>query len=143
MSIGFKLIADPTETEYRTVTIASQAYTIGDLVALSRSAATVVPATSSSLTNDIFGVAMETVTSAATTLLVAIVRPQQRWVADVTNATNTAHNFQRMVLTDVRTVNNTGTDSTTDAAVVTQLGVVDSTGKRILVSFNKVDGVSL
>lgn len=143
MSIGFKLIADPTETEYRTMTIASQAYTIGDAVAYSRSAATVVPATSSSITNDIFGVAMETVTSSATTLLVAIVRPQQRWIADVTNATNTAHNFQRMVLTDQRTVNNTGTDSTANTAVVTQLGVVDSTGKRILVSFNKVDGVSL
>jgi hypothetical protein len=142
MAIGFKLIADPSNTEYRVMTIASQSYTVGDLVAVSRSAATVIPATSATITNNVFGVAMETVTSSATTLLCCIARPQQRFSADVTNATNTAHNLQRMVLTDARTVNNTGTDDTTTAAIVTQLGVVDATGKRILCSLNPESGVS-
>lgn len=143
MSQGFKKIADPDNTEYRQFTIASQAYTIGDLVVFSRSAATVIPATSSTLNNDSIAVAMETVASTATTLLCCLIKPIQRWVADATNAPNVAHNYQRMVLTDQRTVNNTGSDSTTDAAIVTQLGVVDATGKRILVSFNNVAGVSL
>lgn len=143
MSIGFKLLTDPHVTEYRVMPIASQAYTIGDSVAYSRSAATVTPCTASTTVNDLFAVAMETVTSAATQMLCAIITPEQKWVADVTNATNVAHNFQRMILTDARTVNNTGTDSTTNAAVFTQTGVVDSTGKRIAGTFNKIAGTSL
>lgn len=143
MAQGFKLIADAENTEYRVMTIASQAYTIGDAVALSRSAHTVVPATATTITNDIYGVAMETVAATATSLLVAIFRPGQRWSVDVTNATNTNHNYQRMILTDKATVNNTGTDDTTDAAVVTQVAVADSTNKRIVVSINRAYGVSL
>lgn len=142
MAIGFKLLTDPDVTEYRTMIVASQAYTIGDAVAYSRSAHTVIPATASTTTNDIFAVAMETVTSAATTLLCAIVKPEQKWVADVTNATNTNHNYQRMILTDKATVNNTGTDDTSSAAVFTQVGVVDSTGKRVVGTFNKEAGIS-
>ena len=135
MSIGFRLAADPGVTEYRVFAIVSQAYTVGDSVDVSRTAADVVPSTSSSLTYGIRGVAMETVTSAATTLLVALCNPWQRWTADVTNAPNTAHNGQRMVLTDARTVNNTGTDSTSASGVFEQLGVQDSTGKRIVGRF--------
>lgn len=127
MASGFSLIADPGNTEYRTFTISSQAFTIGDLVDVSRTAGTVTPATSSSTTYTIRGVAMQTVTSTATSLLVAIVNSAQRWTAAMTNATNTAHNGQRMVLTDKATVNNTGTDSTSTAAVFEQYGVVTST----------------
>lgn len=124
MSKGFILIADPQNTEFRQFTIASQAYTIGDSVDMSRTAGTVVPSTASSVTYGIRGVAMQTVTSSATTLLVALFTSSQKWSADVTNAANTAHNGQRMILTDVRTVNNTGTDSTTSSGVFEQLGVV-------------------
>ncbi len=135
MAIGFKLIADPDTTEYRVYTISSQAYTIGDSVDVSRSAATVVPSTATSTTLGIRGVAMETVTSAATALLVCIAKSTQRWTADVTNAPSTTHNGQRMILTDARTVNNTGTDSTTSSGVFEQLGVQDTTGKRIVGRF--------
>lgn len=127
MASGFSLIADPGNTEFRTYTIASQAYTIGDLVDLSRTAGTVTPSTSSSTTYTIIGVAMQTVASTATVLLVALVTPGQRWTAAMTNATNAAHNGQRMVLTDKATVNNTGTDSTSTAAVFEQVGVVSTT----------------
>lgn len=142
MSTGFKLIADPESTEYRQFTIASQAYTIGDVLAYSRSAADVIPGTATTLTTDVAAVAMETVASTATSILGCLVASRQRWSADVTNATNVAHNFQRMILTDARTVNNTGTDSTTSAAIITQLGVVDSVGKRILCAFNNIAGIS-
>lgn len=140
--MSFKCIADPANTEYRSMTIASQAYTIGDVVAYSRSAGTVIPATSSTTNNDLFAVAMETLASTATAMLCAIITPEQRWIATCTNVPNVANNFQRMVLTDARTVNNTGTDSTSDAAVVTQIGVINSTN-LILVTFNKEAGVSL
>jgi tRNA(Ile2) C34 agmatinyltransferase TiaS len=125
--MSFKLLRDPDNTVYRVFVIASQAYTIGDLVDISRTAADVVPSTSASVTYGVRGVAMQTVTSAATTLLVALVTPRQDWVATVTNASNVAHSGQRMVLTDARTVNNTGTDSTTSAGVFEQSGAVDAT----------------
>lgn len=121
------MIADPDNTEYRQFAIASQAYTLGDSVDISRSAATVVPSTSSSTTVTIRGAAMETKLSSDTTLLVALCTPRQRWTADVTNAANAAHNGQRMVLTDKGTVNNTGTDSTSATAVFEQIGTVGTT----------------
>ena len=142
MSIGFRLVADPDVTEYRQFAIVSQAYTIGDSVDISRTAADVVPSTSSSVTYGIRGVAMETVTSAATTLLVALSTPRQRWTADVTNTPVATDNGQRMVLTDVRTVNNTHTDSTTSSAVFEQLGVQDATGKRIVGRFLNASNVT-
>ena len=141
---GFTLISDPDTTEYRNVRIASQAYTIGDAVMQDRTsdAVDVVPATASSTTVNIFGVAMETVTSSATQLLIAIVKPTQKWVTDSANTGNTNHNYQRMILTDKATVNNTGTDDTSVNAVATQLGVKDASGKRIVVRFNAVANVT-
>ena len=143
MAQGFSLIADPVNTEYRNFTTGgAQAYTIGDLVQLSRTTGGVTPATSASLVNDIIGVAMETNAAAATSLLCSLVRPEQRWTVSCTNAPVVSENFQRMVLTNKSVVNNTHTDDATDAAVVTQLGVKDATGKIIVVSFNNVSGVS-
>ena len=126
MSKGFILQADPNNTEYRAFAIVSQAYAIGDAVMVSRTAADVVPATSTSPTYGIRGVAMEAKTTADTLLLVALATQYQRWTADVTNAADATHNGQRMVLTNARTVNNTGTDSTTTYGVFEQLGVVDT-----------------
>lgn len=121
---GFKLIADPDTTEYRVFPISSQAYAIGDSVDISRTAADVVPSSSSSLGYTIRGVSVETHASTDTSCLVALCSSRQRWVASTTNAANVAHNGQRMVLTNQNTVNNTGTDSTTPQAVFEQIGVV-------------------
>lgn len=140
MARGFVLIADPVATEYRQYAIVSQAYTLGDSVDVSRTAADVIPSTSSSLGYTIRGVAMQTVTSSATTLLVALSNAAQRWTADATNATNVAHNGQRMVLTDKATVNNTGTDSSSASAVFEQLGTVSTT--RIVGRFLVVPNVT-
>ncbi len=144
MAIGFRLIANVKDVEYRVVRIASQAYTIGDSVQQDRTADAidVTPATATTLTTDIFGVAMETVASTATQLLIAMVDAGQRWTADSVNAPTTNDNYERMILTDKATVNNTHTDSTTSAAVVTQVGVADVTNKRIVVQFNRIEGIS-
>lgn len=141
---GFSLMADPNTTEYRNVRVASQAYTIGDAVHQDRTsdAVDVVPATASSTTVNIYGVAMETVTSAATTLLIALANSQQRWVADATNTPATNHNYQRMILTDKATVNNTGTDDTSVNAVFEQIGVVSTSPKRIVGRFLVVANVT-
>lgn len=127
MAIEFKLVQDPENTIYKIVTIASQAYQVGDAVQVSRTAADVTPATSSTICANIFGVAMSAQVSTDTQMLICLVTNRQVWQADNTNPTNAAHNFQRMVLTNAGTVNNTGTDSTSSAAVWTQLGVVNTT----------------
>ena len=105
------------------VTIASQAYAIGDAVQWSRSAADVIPATSSTITANIAGVAVSTQISTDTTLLIALASDTQTWSADATNAPNTAHNYQRMALTDKGTVNNTGTDQTGTSGIFEQQGI--------------------
>lgn len=133
MALGFSLQVDPVATVYRRYTIASQAYTIGDMVDLSRTAATVTPSTSSSTTVSIVGVAMETVASTATSLLIALVNKAQLWTADATNTANATHNGQRMVLTDKSTINNTGTDSTTNSGVFEQVGTVTAVSTKRIV----------
>ncbi len=126
-------MADPNPTVYKTFTIASQAYAIGDCVMLSTTAGTVIPATASTTTSKLIGVAMEAKTASDTSLLVALITDQQLWTADATNAVNTAHNLQRMVLTDKGTVNNTGTDSTASGAIFRQEGTL--AGQRIVGRF--------
>lgn len=135
MAIEFKLVSDPEPTVYRLMTIASQAYAIGDAVAFSRSAGTVIPATSSTITANIFGVAMSVQTSSDTTLLVALANDKQIWSADTANTANTAHNYQRMALSTAQTVNNTGTDQTGTSGVFEQQGVLNTTTTRIVGRF--------
>ncbi len=134
MAAGFVLVADPGNTEYRVFTIASQAYTIGDAVDVSRTAATVIPSTSASVNNATRGVAMQTVTASATTLLVCLATDRQRWTADTTNTANAAHNYQRMVFgASARIINNTGTDSTTSSGIFEQLGLAPLMGANRIV----------
>lgn len=129
MAIEFKLVENVVPIEYKQFRIASQAYQIGDALQWDRTAdaVDVTPATSSTITAGIAAIAMEAKLSTDTTMLCAILAPDQRWAADATNATNTNHNNQRMVLTDKGTVNNTGTDSTSTAAVFKQTGVLTTT----------------
>ena len=132
MAKEFVLIADSNPTVYQVVTIASQAYQVGDLVQLSRSAGTVTPATSATICANVFGVAMQAALSTDTQLLVCLITDQQTWQADNTNTAVSTDNFQRMVLTDKGTVNNTHTDQAASTGVWTQTGILSgtrSTGK--------------
>lgn len=132
MAIGFRLVADPDVTEYKVVRVASQAYTIGDAVMSDRTsnAVDVVPATSSSTTANIYGVAMQTVASSATELLVALITNRQRWTADATNTTNTDHNFLRYALTNKAAVNNT-TDGAAKESLFEQIGLGDTSTRVV------------
>jgi hypothetical protein len=127
---GFRLVKNMNEMVLEKVRVASQAYTKGDAVMRDTSDDTVdvVPATSSTGTDRIYGIAHETVASSATELQVAVIEPSQVWECETANAVDSGHNFQKMVLTDANTVNNTGTDSVADAAVVLQVGVSGAKG---------------
>lgn len=72
----------------------------------------VIPATSATVRSQIEGVCNQTISSgdALTQVPVIEIFENDTWIADTTNNTNAAHNYQRMVLTDSLTVNNTGTD---------------------------------
>lgn len=145
MAVGFKLVKEYADTVFKKLRIASQAYTLGDLVMLDTTAdaVDVVPATSSTTTANVYAVAMETVTSAATEALFCLVTAQQEWSTDCTNTPSTNDNYQKMVLTDKSTVNNTHTNSTAATAVFLQTGVVGAaSAKRIVGSILRVANVT-
>lgn len=134
---GFILKEESSMTRNKKVRIASQAYTIGDAVMLDRTsdAVDVVPATSSTTTANIYGVAMETVTSSATEVLITLIERGQVWESDATNTSSTNHNYQRMVLgANAHTVNNTGTDNA--GGIFLQTGYTGTaSAKKILGEF--------
>jgi len=146
--MALKLIKDTQETEYLKVRIASQAYTIGDLVYLDRTADAidVLPASVGNGTpNSIYGVAMETVTSAATEMLVAVIQSWQVWQALATNASVVNDKYQRMIIgATAGTINNSHTDVAGSTAIFQQTGVVGAlSDKQIVGNFLKINGISV
>jgi hypothetical protein len=135
MAREFVLKDNLLPVEYKLLKIANQAYAIGDAVMwnhVGSATVDVIPATSSTITSNIAGVAMSAQLSTDTTLLVALVRDDQRWGADTTNTANAAHNGQRMVIgASAGLINNTGTDST--AGIFQQTGVLALEGTTRIV----------
>lgn len=126
---GFERVSG-SDRGFKRYTISSLALAVGDLVAFDRSAGTVIKATSSTSAEDIAGVVVEATTTANTSVLVQTVNELDEFVAPTTNNSNSTHNYQRMVLTDENEVNNTGTDSTSDAAVVMQIAPVGAAADK-------------
>ena len=124
---GFSRVSgDDSETKDRV--ISSLALVVGDLVMASRSAGTVVKATSTTTPSLLQGggIVVGTTTASDTKVLIQDIEFKGTYIAEVVNAANVAHNYQRMLLTDENTVNNTGTDEST-YPVFMQTGVIDST----------------
>lgn len=110
--------------------------TKGQILAKNVSNGKVIPATSSTVRSEIMGIANDTIAAAdAETQVEAIeVSHDDTFVADTTNNSNAAHNYQRMILTNSLVVNNTGTDSAD--GVVEQVGVFGAAAdKKIIVRF--------
>jgi len=131
----FKLIKESNETVYKKVRIDSQAYTLGDLVMLDRTADAidVVPATAATTSTNVFAVAMETVASNATEILVCIVDASQEWTVGASNTPTLADNYQKMLLANKSEVNNTHSNNTTDEAVFLQTGVIGAVADKVIV----------
>ena len=118
-------------------TISSLALAVGDLVAYSRTSYKVEKATSSTQIYDVAGIVKEATTTSDTTVLIDRIMPGD--VYTVGSASNSAatHNYQRMLLTDHDTVNNTGTDDASDEACFLQTGTKGiNTGKEIVGEFD-------
>jgi hypothetical protein len=126
---GFQRVSG-ADRGFERFTTSSLAITQGDLLVFDRANNVVIKATSSTSMEDVAGVAVETITSAETSVLVQRVTEDDEYVVNTTNNTTTASNYERMVLTDENEVNNTGTDSTSDAAVFMQISPVGAAADK-------------
>lgn len=116
----------------RLIKATSQAIVNGDFLVRS-TGGDIVPGTSSAVVGDFEGCATESVTTAQALGDVGALVPIKGdfVLADTTNNTSITHNYQRMILTNSQTVNNTGTDSA--VGVVEQVAVVGAASdKKIL-----------
>ncbi len=108
-------------------------------MAYDRSNHVVIKATSSSSLEDLAGVSVGAFTTADTSVLLQEIMKGDEYIVDVTNNSSTTHNYQRMILTDELTVNNTGSDSTSDAAVFVQTGVVGAAASKKIIGFFNIN----
>ena len=96
-----------------------------------------VLATSSTVVADVIGICNEDISAAQALAIVPVIETFENdvWIADSTNASNAAHNGQKMVLgANGGIVNNTGTTSAT--GIVQQVGVYGAAAdNKILVRF--------
>jgi hypothetical protein len=142
---GFSLKTDNLTTSvFERVKVASQAYTIGDAVMLSRTTGGVIPATAATTTLLIYGVAMETVTSAATSLLICVITEDQVWQVTTTDTPIAGDNFKVLVLATKSSVTNTQlvTSDTSTAGIFMQTALVDATNKVIAGKFLKARNIT-
>lgn len=119
-----------TDRGFQTFTISSITVAKDDLLAFDRTNNVVILATSSTSVEDLAGVAVESRTTSDTTVLAQRVNEDDEYIVSTTNNSAATMNYERMVLTDENEVNNTGTDSTSDAAVFMQLAPVGAAGDK-------------
>ena len=110
--------------------ISSITVATGDIMAYDRANEVLVLATSSTTPEALAGVATEAKTTADTEMQVQEIQDDDEYIFDLTNNSSANHNFQRMLLTDESEVNNTGTDDTTDAAIVVQIHPVGAASDK-------------
>lgn len=115
--MAFRLLKDPMDTEAEFHDVSSLAVVVGDLLVQAVGATTWTAASSTSNHFLPKMVATETVTSSATEVKGILVNLYQLWDADYNAASSDSHDGDRMILTDENTVNNTGSDSNSQAAV--------------------------
>jgi redox-regulated HSP33 family molecular chaperone len=129
--MAFKRLNGVQNTVMRERVVSSITAAVGSLLMASRTAGTLVAATSS-VTVSLMqggGLVVEAVTSSETKAQVQPIEFNTEYIADTTNNSNVAHNYMRMTLTDASTVNNTGTDDSTNG-IFMQTGVIGATGDK-------------
>jgi hypothetical protein len=103
-------------------TISGVAYSVGDLLQYSRTAATVVTADANTEIDNLAGVVVKATTTADTVVLLQRIMPGDVYEVDTLNAANVAHNYMRCIWGAGHTINNTGTDVATDTGLFMQTG---------------------
>jgi len=125
-------------TEAKKRVIGAVAYAVGDLLMRSTTAGTLIAATSSAtpgLYSNGGGIVVNATDGVVTTVKVEPIDYDAEYFAQVTNNSDVGHNYMLMALTDLNTVNNSGTDDVTNP-VFMQTGVVGDAGdKKIIGQF--------
>lgn len=134
MAAGFKLVKAPHSSSHvEELPISSLTLAVGDMLELDVGATTWTTADSATEHWQKKAVVQEAATSSATVVKAIPVLPGQIWEAESANDAATADNGDRMLLTDQNTVNNTGTDNTSEEACFIQRGFAGATtDKRLL-----------
>lgn len=123
---GFSLKENIVPVEYKKLRHNGGVFAIGDVVVWDRTSDAydvTTHALSNATTLNLCGISMEATTSSSTTVLVALIAPDQKWSCESANAANTSHNGLRVGLTDANTVNNDGSDGTSTSDLFMQTGV--------------------
>lgn len=119
---GFHLLSSPVVENDIEITTSSNAVTFGDLMELDVGATAWTDADASTEHWQLKAVATETIASTVSVLKATlVVSVGQHWACETANNSAAADNGDRMLLTDTNTVNNTGTDNTSEEACVIQL----------------------
>lgn len=119
---GFQLLSAPVVENDLEIPTSSNAITIGDLLELDVGATAWTDADASTEHWQLKAVAAETIASTVSVIKATlVVSVGQHWSCETANNSASADNGDRMLLTDTNTVNNTGTDNTSEEACVIQL----------------------
>lgn len=111
--------------------VSSLTLAVGDMLELDVGATNWTVADSSTEHWQLKAVVSEAVTSASE-VMARLVKPGQLWDAESGSNSSADHNGDRMLLTDQNTVNNTGTDNTSEEAVFLQIGTIGAAGDQRL-----------
>ena len=134
---GFRKIGGSSDSAaWKERVIGAVAYNVGDLLMASRTAGTLTAATSSATVSLLQGggIVMKATDGVETKVLIDPIDFNAVYEVESANASNTAHNYMRMALTDEDTVNNSGSDDGTNG-VVQQVGKSGINTTTILVEF--------
>lgn len=136
---GFSLVKSNSEAnDVEEWTISSLTLSEGDLLELDLGATAATVADSSTEHWQRKGVCTKAATSDDTEVTVIPVNPDQVWAVEPENTASASDNGDRMLLTDKNTVNNSGTDDTSQESCVIQIGIQSS---DILVRFFDSTGI--
>lgn len=125
--VGFKVLSTINEVELRPLPISSQTLAVGDLIELTAGSTTWAACTSSSNFFSRKAICYAAATSSDTTVLALELTGRELLEVESANTADAAHNGDRMLLTDKNTVNNTGTDNTSQNVCFIQSGVGSTT----------------
>lgn len=134
--MAFRLVKDPMEPQVLAIPISSLTVTLGELLELDIGATTWTAGDASTEHWQRKAVAIEAATSSATEVKAVLVHDQQLWEADLANASSANHNGDRMLLVSGGlTVNNTGTDNTSEEACFIQFAPVGAAADATALGF--------
>lgn len=112
--MAFRVLTDSDDRNIQKLPISSLTITLGELIELVSGATTWTECTSTSNHFTRKAIALEAATTSDTTVLAYELTGNERVEATVTNTASASHNGDSMVLTNSNTVNNTGTNATTE-----------------------------